>query len=211
MIDENENLLSLSVDQTRKKITIWRIISLSLLVCLVTIIILYALGVGWKKEEKKKNKEEKEEEKDYESILSLWQPGSAVFTKLIPYIKKIIDVNSKDFIPVKDRIAASCLRWIYPIELCKVLCGFAFSDILMFLFIISFIDTVGMPYVFIQAILQKTFYPGLLYIGILGYELISPAYEQVVLIPYRQLVVIHYHHDHYLLVLYSHTHSLPYL
>ena len=105
MIDENENLLSLSVDQTRKKITIWRIISLSLLVCLVTIIILYALGVGWKKEEEKKNKEEKKEEKDYESILSLWQPGSAVFTKLIPYIKNIIDLNSKDFIPIEDRIA----------------------------------------------------------------------------------------------------------
>ena len=34
---------------TQKKLIIWRIISIILIIFLVTIAILYALGVGWKK------------------------------------------------------------------------------------------------------------------------------------------------------------------
>ena len=96
MMEENENLLALSIDEkNKKKLMIWRILSIILFACLVTIVILYALGVGWKKKE----------EKDFDSILSLWESGSTVITKLIPYIKSITDKNNKDFIPVEDRIA----------------------------------------------------------------------------------------------------------
>ena len=100
MIDESESLLNLDLSKKQKTIMIWRIISVFLLIALAVIVILYALGVGWKKEEEKE-----EEGKNYESILSLWESHSSVITKLIPYIKRITNKNNKDFIPVEDRIA----------------------------------------------------------------------------------------------------------
>lgn len=95
---ENEGLLNLEIGQKPKVLIIWKVITLILAVCLITIIILYALGVGWK--EKKE-----EEEEDYESILTLWNEKSSVIEKLIPYVKSISDENNTDFIPVEDRIA----------------------------------------------------------------------------------------------------------
>ena len=99
MIDENENLLNVDLATKDKKIIRWRIISICLLILLTVIVILYALGIGWRKDEKD------EEESNFESILSLWQKDSTVITKLIPYMKTITDKNNNDFIPVEDRIA----------------------------------------------------------------------------------------------------------
>ena len=100
MIEESESLLNVDLHKKQKTIMIWRIISLFLLIILAVIVILYALGIGWKQKEDKKD-----EGDNYESILSLWQPGSTVITKLIPYIKSITNKNNQDFIPVEDRIA----------------------------------------------------------------------------------------------------------
>jgi len=100
MIEESESLLNVDLHKKQKTIMIWRIISLFLLIILAVIVILYALGIGWKQKEDKKD-----ESDNYESILSLWQPGSTVITKLIPYIKSITNKNNQDFIPVEDRIA----------------------------------------------------------------------------------------------------------
>ena len=101
MIEESESLLNVDLHKKQKIIMIWRIISLFLLIILAVIVILYALGIGWKQKEEDK----KDEGDNYESILSLWQPGSTVITKLIPYIKSITNQNNQDFIPVEDRIA----------------------------------------------------------------------------------------------------------
>lgn len=100
MIEESESLLNVDLHKKQKTIMIWRTISLFLLIILAVIVILYALGIGWKQKEDKKD-----EGDNYESILSLWQPGSTVITKLIPYIKSITNKNNQDFIPVEDRIA----------------------------------------------------------------------------------------------------------
>ena len=85
---------------TQKKLIIWRIISIILIIFLVTIAILYALGIGWKKSE------EEIEEIEPNQILNLWNSKSPIFERLVPYVKNVIDENNKEyFIPVEDRIA----------------------------------------------------------------------------------------------------------
>ena len=85
----------LDVDKGQKKqILIWRIVSLILLIFLITIVFLYAFGVGWKKKGGY-----------FESEITLWNENSPIQTKLFPYIRSIKDENSKDFIPIEDRIA----------------------------------------------------------------------------------------------------------
>ena len=84
------------------KLLIWKIIALILLVCLITIIILYSLGVGWKDDD---DDDDKSTVNNSESILTLWESESSIIQKLVPYIKSITDKNSIDFIPIKDRIA----------------------------------------------------------------------------------------------------------
>ena len=71
-----------------------------LAILLITIVILYSLGVGWKDNDKKTNNNGK----NAESILTLWEKNSTIFTKLIPYVKDVTDKNSINFIPVEDRI-----------------------------------------------------------------------------------------------------------
>ena len=85
---------------TQKKLIIWRIISIILIIFLITIATLYAFGVGWKKSE------EEIEEIDPNQILNLWNSKSPIFERLVPYVKNVIDENNKEyFIPVEDRIA----------------------------------------------------------------------------------------------------------
>ena len=85
----------ISADQVQKKqVLIWRIVSLILLIFLVTIVVLYACGVGWKKKGGY-----------FEDEITLWNENSPIQTKLFPYIRDIKNENSKDFIPVEDRIA----------------------------------------------------------------------------------------------------------
>ena len=78
---------------SNKKVIIWRVISLILFIFLVTVGVLYALGIGYKKYG------------NFESELTLWNSNSAIYTKLVPYIRNITDKSNKDFIPVEDRIA----------------------------------------------------------------------------------------------------------
>ena len=85
---------------TQKKLIIWRIISIILIIFFIPIVTLYALGVGWKKSE------EEIEEIDPNQILNLWNSKSPIFERLVPYVKNVIDENNKEyFIPVEDRIA----------------------------------------------------------------------------------------------------------
>jgi hypothetical protein len=46
-------LLNLDFSKKKKAIMIWKIKSIFLLIALTVIVILYALGVGWKQEEEK--------------------------------------------------------------------------------------------------------------------------------------------------------------
>ena len=85
----------LDVDKGQKKqILIWRIVSLILLIFLITIVFLYAFGVGWKKKGGY-----------FESEITLWNENSPIQSKLFPYVRSIKDESSKDFIPIEDRIA----------------------------------------------------------------------------------------------------------
>ena len=84
-----------NIDQREKKqVLIWRIVSLILLIFLVTIVVLYACGVGWKKKSGY-----------FESEITLWNENSPIQTKLFPYVRSIKNESSKDFIPIEDRIA----------------------------------------------------------------------------------------------------------
>ena len=69
-----ENLLeNLLIDDGKKKLLTWRILTVVLLIIVVTLTVLYSLGVGWK-EEKTDNNEQKDNPK--ESILTLWKENS---------------------------------------------------------------------------------------------------------------------------------------
>ena len=69
---EGEGLL-LSEFSEKPKGKVWMVLSIFLLIALITIVILYALGVGWK---------EKKEEENFESILSLWEENSSLKKQL---------------------------------------------------------------------------------------------------------------------------------
>ena len=73
---------SASEGKGNKQLMIWRIVSLILLVSLITIVILYVLGVRWK-------------EKEPDSILNLWNKGSTIFSKLVPYMNEITNKDTK--------------------------------------------------------------------------------------------------------------------
>ena len=73
---------SASEGKGNKQLMIWRIVSLILLASLITIVILYVLGVRWK-------------EKEPDSILNLWNKGSTIFSKLVPYMNEITNKDTK--------------------------------------------------------------------------------------------------------------------
>ena len=77
---------SASEGKGNKQLMIWRIVSLILLVSLITIVILYVLGIRWK---------EKEEKMEPDSILNLWNKGSTIFSKLVPYMNEITNKDTK--------------------------------------------------------------------------------------------------------------------
>ena len=84
-----------------KTLIIWRVISIFLLVSLITIVILYALGIGWK--DKDKDKDKKENTSD--SILSLWKEDSEPRKKLVDYVNTITSKSNSEYIPPESRIA----------------------------------------------------------------------------------------------------------
>ena len=77
--------------------------------CLLLIVsTLYALGVGWKKNEEPAVEPEAEviENETTEAIeLSNWTDDAQAKVFLEEYMKDITDPNSKNFIPVENRIA----------------------------------------------------------------------------------------------------------
>lgn len=99
-MEETGLLDSINTEGGNKQLIIWRVISLILLTSLVTVGVLYALGVGWKEEN-----EEKKDEINPDKILSLWNKNSNIYTKLVPYMNDITDKDSNNFIPMEDRIA----------------------------------------------------------------------------------------------------------
>ena len=77
-----------------RQLITWRIIALVLAILLITIVILYSLGVGWKDNDNKTNNNGK----NAESILTLWEKNSTIFTKLIPYVKDVTNKNIENLI-----------------------------------------------------------------------------------------------------------------
>ena len=85
-----------------KTLIIWRVISIFLLVSLITIVILYALGIGWKDKDKNKNTSDSNTS---DSILSLWKEDSEPRKKLVDYVNTITSKSNSEYIPPESRIA----------------------------------------------------------------------------------------------------------
>lgn len=87
--------------ENKNKSICWKIISGVLLIALITVSCLYYTNL---KDNKDKVINEKSISKN-ENALSLWTDSSKLKTELTTYIDVITDKNSKDFIPVEDRVA----------------------------------------------------------------------------------------------------------
>ena len=79
------------------KLKIWRIIAIVSLCALLTVSILYATGLGWRRASSAPA--------DGNAALSLWNDGTGVKQKLIDYVQTVTKEGGADFIPVRDRIA----------------------------------------------------------------------------------------------------------
>ena len=77
-------------EKAKKQILIWRILTIFFLIVIITLAILYGLGVGWK-EEKKEEKEETPQEIPKESLLTLWKEGAESKKK----INRIYENNNR--------------------------------------------------------------------------------------------------------------------
>ena len=82
---------------SNKKVIIWRVISLILFIFLVTVGVLYALGIGYKKYG------------NLESELTLWNSNSAIYTKLVPYIR---DITDKSTSKIKTKLLKSFIKYL---------------------------------------------------------------------------------------------------
>ncbi len=81
---------------TERKMRIWRAIAVMALCALLTVSVLYAFGVGYKRSEPAVNGTD---------ALSLWNDGTGARDKLIDYVSAVTQEDGSDFIPVEDRIA----------------------------------------------------------------------------------------------------------
>ena len=79
---------------TSKQLKIWRCVAIISLCALIAVSGLYAAGIGWKKAAPA-----------HAEPLSLWNEGSGAKKSLIDYVSAVTGSDSKDFIPVEDRIA----------------------------------------------------------------------------------------------------------
>ncbi|MBO4872194.1 MAG: DUF3089 domain-containing protein, partial [Lachnospiraceae bacterium] len=84
------------MEDTTKRLKIWRAIALAALCALAAVCILYALGVGYKKALPAA---------DGTEALSLWNEGYGARKNLIDYVNAVTKEGGPDFIPVCDRIA----------------------------------------------------------------------------------------------------------
>ena len=86
-------------NETNKKLTFWRSLSIVLMVLLLVAGISLINGTGAGSEETAAPAETAEE------MLSLWNDEAPLKTELTAYIEKITDESGPDYIPVEDRIA----------------------------------------------------------------------------------------------------------
>ena len=90
---------------------IWKVISGVLVIALITVSSLYYINLKENKNisinEKSisKNENHNDNRIDTKNALSLWKDSSKLKAELTSYMSTITDNNSKDFIPVKNRIA----------------------------------------------------------------------------------------------------------
>ena len=87
--------------ERKSKSICWKVISCILLIALITVSCLYFMNL-------KSNNTEVISEKNVSKIenpLSLWTESSKLKPELTSYINTVTDKNSKDFIPVENRIA----------------------------------------------------------------------------------------------------------
>ena len=97
----NGNLINnekgrLAMEKTAKQMKFWKIVAIVALCALLTVSILYALGVGYKSSSPVK---------DTGTPLSLWNDGSGAKQSLIDYVSAVTKKGGADYIPEEDRIA----------------------------------------------------------------------------------------------------------
>lgn len=93
----NQTERRILMEKTVKQLKIWRCVAIIAIVALLTVSILYAFGIG--------TPAKSLSFPDKEKPLSLWNDGTGARDQLIDYVEKVTTEGSKDFIPVKDRIA----------------------------------------------------------------------------------------------------------
>ena len=85
------------MEKTAKQLVIWRAVAFLALCAFLTVGILYAAGVGWKKAGTAPQKGEE--------ALSLWREGTGARAKLIDFVSDVTREGGEDYIPAGDRIA----------------------------------------------------------------------------------------------------------
>ena len=83
------------IHEDKKQLLIWRVLFGVVCGILAVVVILYALGVGWRKREPR----------NFDSMLSLWNDNSESKKRLTEYMREITIPSSKKFIPPESRIA----------------------------------------------------------------------------------------------------------
>ena len=95
-------------EKKNKKGVFWKAATGVLAAALITVSCFYAAGVGTGSSDSSSASsasESVEESVDTAKALSMWTDNAPLKKELTQYMKSITDVNSKDYIPVEDRIA----------------------------------------------------------------------------------------------------------
>ena len=97
--------------EKKDKSIVWKVISGVLVIALITVSSLYYINlkdsknIGISEKSISKNENYNDNRNDTKNALSLWTDSSKLKAELTLYMNTITDNNSKDFIPVKNRIA----------------------------------------------------------------------------------------------------------
>ena len=84
------------MENTKKQLTIWRVVALTAVCALLAVSILYALGVGYKSDEPAD---------DGNKALSLWNEGTGAKKSLVDFVSAVTREGGAEYIPAEDRIA----------------------------------------------------------------------------------------------------------
>ena len=101
------------MEQTKKQLKIWRCVAVIALCALLTVGILYAAGVGYRRAEptpaadtqRNSASENPPAPTENGDPLSLWNDGTGAKKSLTDYVAAVTKEGSKDFIPAESRIA----------------------------------------------------------------------------------------------------------